>query len=254
MNKKKLNCANHRFFTLIELLVVVAIIAILAGMLLPALNKAKITAQAVSCVNNQKQINLSVNLYLNDFNMKFPYQDNNTSSGEYNKGWMHWLITPKYLQDDNLKIRFCPSIDTGHPKSNGIDSYKCSYGFLCNQSGNYFVPKFRWDADRGLYGWDFKQIKQPSSIFLGGDSYASSTLADDGFTQYYIIALGSRGPYAIHNGKFNFMFADGHVSAVSATEYYKLVQSQEYRYRGPVYYTIPKYAQVLLGNWSFDGN
>ena len=82
----------NRGFTLIELLVVVAIIAILASLLLPALGNAKNRSQRISCTNNLRQVGLGLAMYADDSGDKLPPADfdpeRDPASGPYESYWM----------------------------------------------------------------------------------------------------------------------------------------------------------------------
>ncbi len=89
---------KKRAFTLIELLVVIAIIAILAGMLLPALQRARESARKTSCTNNLKQVGTALFMYSGDYEYFPPAKS--ADMGNFNtQGW-HWLTMP-YLGIDN---------------------------------------------------------------------------------------------------------------------------------------------------------
>lgn len=102
-----------RRFTLIELLVVIAIIAILAAMLLPALQRARASAHVSTCKNNMKQMAQGMQLYAGDFNSQLPtfkgLPINNQGSGNginyASTYWMHYLIE---CYGYGAKIFVCP--------------------------------------------------------------------------------------------------------------------------------------------------
>ena len=124
---------RKRSFTLIELLVVIAIIAILAAMLLPALQSARARAQGTTCVNNQKQLVTAAQMYVDDHKGIWAMPNASTMDKGPNRGCYLWHLAraklismplDSLIPPNNLR---CPTIPYKDSRKDVVQAYASIY-------------------------------------------------------------------------------------------------------------------------------
>ena len=240
----------RRSFTLIELLVVIAIIAILAAMLLPALNKARMTAQKSSCQNNLKSMGNAVAMYTADHEDTLPGLNSPARFGmaAWKERIAPYLGIPVKLTDTGTEwtkelshgIFRCPiwrpemaKVGSNHLAED--HNYGGGYGY--GYYGDKYATGYQHAGRQMIFWKKITTVGNPSETLIISDSSDGTATAESAHTVIYVpnSANVEKEPDR-HGNEFNVLWVDGHVAPLKTLDFVAGKPSFESKANGGNYY------------------